>query len=425
MIRRLKPRAMASNLRDLLLIRTLLLALIASAMLFAPRLGALVSADDVWMVWLMLAISTFFAWLRLLPDWPVTAVEFVLHLLIDILAITGILYLTGGPSNPFASFYLVPLCIAAAILPAAYAWSVALCCIAAYSLLFPVHEALPGLNALLLGDNLPQVHVVGMWLNFVLSALIITYFVVHMARAVQTQQQQLADRREDDLRDEQIMAVATLAAGTAHELGTPLATMTVLLDEMRDEHPGNGRLATDIDTLANQVRQCRKILTSLVSTADQGVARRKQRVRVDHFITDLVERWRIVRPDVTARVVIDGRGDPPSISVDTTVEQALVNVLNNAADASPDNVEIDLDWNPKRIVFDVADRGSGIPMAIAEELGRPFITTKGSGLGLGLFLSHATINRLGGEVALFNREDGRGARTRITLPINHGSSDDE
>lgn len=422
MIRRLIPRAMASNLRDLLRIRTLLLVLIAAAMLFAPRLDVLVPSNDIWMIWLMLAISTFFAWLRLLPGWPVTSAEFVMHLVIDILAITGILYLTGGPSNPFASFYLVPLCIAAAILPTLYAWVVTVCCIAAYSLLFFVHGELPGLNAMLLGDELPRVHVIGMWCNFVLSALIITYFVVHMARAVREQQQLLADHREDNLRDEQIMAVATLAAGTAHELGTPLATMTVLLDELRDEQAGDGQLTGDLDTLAAQVRQCRKILANLVSTADESVARRKRQVRIDRFVADVVERWRIVRPDVTARVVIDGRGDPPSIGVDTTVEQALVNVFNNAADASPDDVAIELDWNPKRIVIDVSDRGSGIPMAIAEELGRPFITSKGSGLGLGLFLSHATINRLGGEVALFNREDGRGARTRITLPINREGS---
>ena len=103
------------------------------------------------------------------------------------------------------------------------------------------------------------------------------------------------------------------------------------------------------------------------------------------------------------------------IAVDTTLDQALTNLLNNAADARPDDIAIQLDWTADQVVIDIRDHGPGIPMSIADQLGDTFVSTKSKGLGIGLFLTHATINRFGGGVSLYNHPEG-GTLTEVSLP---------
>lgn len=147
-----------------------------------------------------------------------------------------LLYYSGGSTNPFVSYYLVPLTIAAATLPWIYSMVLSGLALTGYTLLLiwyhPLHLQAVQHEAMLI-----NLHLFGMWLNFALSAAFITFFVVKMSEALRWQAHMQAERREESMRDQQLLAVATQAAGAAHELGTPLATMSVLLNELRQERP--------------------------------------------------------------------------------------------------------------------------------------------------------------------------------------------
>src|SRR3990167_1629425 len=206
-----------------------------------------------------------------------------------------------------------------------------------------------------------------------------------------------AERREEGMRDQQLLAVATQAAGAAHELGTPLATMSVLIKELRQEHQ-NPLLQEDLAVLQEQVQLCKQSLQQLVraAEADRRQAVHEQTAR--EWLESVLRRWHLMRPEASYRFQVLGLGTSPRLMPPTDLTQALLNLLNNAADACPDNLDITLNWDAQWTRLSIRDHGAGVPLAIAEQLGRPFFTTKGKGFGLGLFLSQASVTRAGGTL---------------------------
>lgn len=371
----------------------------------------------------ILLIFIVFNWLsalRLRREVPVTDIEFFIQLLLDVLCLSALFYFSGGANNPFISYFLVPICISAATLSWSYTWVITSLCIASYTLLLFFHIALPVLSPAHHHGNHQDInlHILGMWLNFFISAALITYFVVKMAQDLRRQDDLLNQKREDDLRDEQLMAVATLAAGTAHELGTPLSTMKVLLAELRDEYSDEPQLYDDLKVLSDQVQQCSVTLKNLVGKAEYGKDGQFAAQSLRKFCEDILERWLVMRPDVIANMDINQDSPDVVCYLHPTIAQSIINLLNNAADANPENIIIRIDWDRAAMRWRIEDNGQGIPMEIASQLGKPFVTTKGKGLGLGLFLTHATINRYGGEVYLYNRSP-KGTLTELHLPLQH------
>jgi two-component system, sensor histidine kinase RegB len=264
-----------------------------------------------------------------------------------------------------------------------------------------------------------SLHLFGMWLNFALSAAFITFFVVKMAGALRSQDRLQAERREEGMRDQQLLAVATQAAGAAHELGTPLSTMSVLIKELRQEHP-DPMLQEDLAVLQEQVQLCKESLQQLVRAAEADRRQAVQEQTASEWLESVLRRWHLMRPEASYRFQIIGVGATPRLMPPTDLTQSLLNLLNNAADACPDKLDIQLNWDAQWITYSIRDRGVGVPLAIAEQLGRPFFTTKGKGFGLGLFLSQASVTRAGGSVKLYNHEEG-GTLTELRLPRVIGS----
>lgn len=353
-------------------------------------------------------------WWRLGRPRAVTDTEYLLHLLTDIAGLTLLFYYTGGSTNPFISYYLVPVTIAAATLPWLYAWIIASAAMAGYTFLMLFYEPVPQLSHGVLVGSI-SLHVLGMWLNFGLSAGLVTFFIYKMAHALRRRDQMLSHTRESALRNEQVLAVATQAAGTAHELGTPLSTMAVLLKEMHQDAPKGSVLREDIELLRSQVDTCKSRLQHLVASADRRRLGEPEIKAAVGWLQEVVQRWLVLRPDVSHRLEIADHRSVPYLAVDATLDQAMMNLLNNAADASPENIVIQLDWNAEQVIIDIRDHGPGVAMSIADQLGDTFISTKTKGMGIGLFLTHATINRFGGGVSLYNHEEG-GALTEVKLP---------
>lgn len=339
-----------------------------------------------------------------------------LQLLIDVGALSALLYLSGGSTNPFVSLYLLPLVIAATTLPGSYAWAMAGVTITCYALLFFFNVPL-GVHT---GHDGPafRLHLVGMWLNFVLSAGVIAFFVARMAQAIRLRDAELTRHRELALRNERIVALGTLAAGAAHELGTPLSTMAVILGEMRREYVDDPALAGDVATLASQVDACKLTITRMVAAAGQARAEGGGAQRVDEFLQETLDRWRLMRPAVSLTERLTGPAPAPRIVNEQTLRQAIVNLLNNAADASPENVELDCSWDRDCLRLEIHDRGPGLSREAEHRAGSGFFSTKpaGEGNGIGLLLARATLERLGGQLVLRARSGG-GVSTLLDLPL--------
>ncbi|MFA7317408.1 MAG: ATP-binding protein [Sulfuricella sp.] len=409
------PAPSSSNLRRILVLRSFMIGGLLLAGVLAVRVLELpLPLPPLFAVIALLTLVNLFSLWRLRQHWPVADAEFFAQLLVDVLAITVLLYYAGGSTNPLVSFYLVPLVIAAIKLPGMYTWSMAVLTAACYTLLMFNYYPLMPRN----GDfnTAVYLHLTGMWLTFVLSAFLIAFFVVRMANAVKERDRALAAAREETLRNERIVALGTLAAGAAHELGTPLATMAVVTTELQQDYAAEPALVEDLRLLRQQVDNCKHILSNMLAAAGQGRAEDAAAQPLNHYFDDLLEKWQLVRPGVAMEAEWQGALPAPRIIADQTLTQALINLLNNAADASPHSVEILGHWQDNELRMEIRDRGPGLAPEVQQRAGQPFFTTKGHGFGIGLFLANATIERFGGKVLLTNREGG-GALTRISLPL--------
>jgi two-component system sensor histidine kinase RegB len=411
--------AVRQNLYILSLIRTIAILGQLLALLFFSLVQPIgLPVTEIALVLSIYASLTAAIWLRSARVVPIGDREFLLHLLTDILFFSILLFFSGGASNPFVSYLLIPISIAAITLPRRSSIAVALLALLNYSLLLkyyvPISAIAPGHHQM--GNN--NLHVLGMWANFSISAAIVIYFISRMAATLKQQQQEIAMRRDAQLRDEQLLAVGTLAAGTAHELGTPLNTMKLIIDEMlleRDQNP-------DIALLSQQIEQCKITLKQLLTTAEEFQHKEQEPQLVERYLHQLLERWQLMRPSLktTIRVI-----DSPAVSAifHPTIAQSILNLLNNAADAS-ETVDISLSWSEQSATINIRDHGAGLDPAKLATIGQPFVSDKTDGLGLGLFLSQATLTRFGGTVRLQNIAaqatvggTENGTLTTITLPL--------
>jgi two-component system sensor histidine kinase RegB len=409
------------DLRRLLLLR-LLVILGPCVMLLWLRFGLNPPYSLLpWSIGLCLGLMALaFAALRLRSRLmtPVTVWELFAYLQLDVVALALLLFFSGGASNPFVSLLLLPLIITAALLPAGCAWMMAGVTVAVYTALMFYHLPLPGM----LSGHGPgfQAHLWGMWLVFVISALLIAGFVARLAAALRTRDHQLAQLREQALRDEQILNLGMFAAGAAHELGTPLSTIAVLAKELEHTHGGDVALCSDLRTLRAQVDVCKATLGELLRSADLA-ADRGTAQPLDELLERTRSRWQLIRPRVPLRVNCAGPLPQPAVVAPQTVSQTLLNLLNNAADACPRGVDLDGRWDAGRVVIEIHDRGPGLLPEVAHRAGDAFFSTKDGGTGIGLLLANATLERLGGQVSLW-RDPRGGTCTRINLPAQIGTT---
>jgi two-component system, sensor histidine kinase RegB len=405
------------NLQRLVLLRYVTVAIVAVAVAVANRLFGMqwdASAVALGLGFLVLVnLGTRF---RLRRGAPVSNQEFFGHLLLDVLVLTLLLKWSGGSENPLVSLYLLPLVIAAAVLPGSYAWIMAGLTVACYTGLMWLreeyavqhhHEA-----------NAFDFHLTGMWLTFALSAALIAFFVGRMGHSLRERDRSLAAAREESLRNERIVAIGTMAAGAAHELGTPLATMKLLADDLAESLAQDAGAHEDVEEIRRQIANCKRIITDLLASAGHTRGEGGSPQRADRFLHELVSKWQMMRPAVNFDYHWHESGPAPAILAEQTLGQAVINLLNNAADASPEHIEVEGRCLGEEMVIEIRDQGPGLTREVLERAGEPFFTTKGpgKGTGLGLFLANATIERFGGTVRLFNRED-RGACTEVRIPL--------
>lgn len=364
---------------------------------------------------LVMVVINLLVFFRLRSDWPVSENEFFANLLLDVFFLTLILYFTGGSTNPVVSYYLIPLIISAALLRPAHTWFIAFLSVACYTVLLFYYQPLD-LFTMSGHGAMTNAHFWGMWVNFVFSALLISWFVVRMAGTLKEQSRSIARNRESGLRNEQIISVASIAAGTAHEMRTPLATMAVTVDDIAYEHP---ELKDEMAVLEQQIERCDAVLRELVSTTTED-----SRMVVTEFgilLANLQEKWSLARPEIKLQLQVPGKVSELQIRYDQSLQHALMSLLNNAADASPEFVSLQAEASNGSILIIIEDHGPGIPAEIADSLGKTYISRKQGGLGLGVLLSQASIERLGGEVSMLGMA-GQGTRLEIRFPAHQAAN---
>jgi two-component system sensor histidine kinase RegB len=383
-----------------------------------------------------LALLNLFTWLRLRNQKPVSNIELFTQLCADVLALSVLLYFAGGSTNPFISLFLLPLVIAAATLPHSYTWAMTGITTGCYTLLMKfyiplskvtinLNQATPAempemdmqgmdMSNLMLPGDAFNMHIIGMWLGFVISAVVVAYFVVKMAHVVRERDETLAKAREETLRNERIVALGIQAAGAAHEMGTPLSTLAVVIGELKRDQAVLPEWRDNLGILDDQVRACKRILDKLLANAQDTENQAPQ--PLEQFLAATLDEWQLIRPTVDCQYQASGDQPTPQINIDPSLRAALLNLLNNAADASPKKIDIQAYWDADHLTLKINDYGKGLTPESAVRAGSAFFTTKEQGRGLGLMLANATVERMGGKVRLFNRESG-GATTEVTLPL--------
>jgi two-component system sensor histidine kinase RegB len=345
--------------------------------------------------------------------------EVLLQLLGDLVALTVLFYYTGGYSNPLVWMYLLPLTVAAVALKREYAWLLAAVAIACYSLLVFYYVPLSHLHMHDIAGKTLDIHLVGMWIGFVVSAGIIAFFVTRIGQSLREYDQLMASIREKSLESERVLSLGTLAASAAHELGTPLSTMAVISKELAQDLANQPEQLLQLEILRKQIGRCKEIISSITRDAGQSRADAGEGLALLEFLHALVERWRDTRPATELIVSLCENSSNPLIFTDKTLTQALQNLLDNAADASPVRIMFNADWDDNNLQINIRDFGSGLSDDVKKQLGKPFFTSKSEqGMGLGVYLTQITLARFGGQLSLNNHIDG-GVIAAIKLPLKN------
>jgi two-component system sensor histidine kinase RegB len=352
---------------------------------------------------LLTLLNAFTAW-RLTQRAPVHSPEIFMHLLADLAGLTVLLLYSGGWANPFVSLLLLPVVMAALLLPARMAWVAGGLAVLAYTLVAYINVPL-----VLPPEKAFYLHISGMWFNFAASVVVVVFMVLKLRTRLADRERELAAFREDNLRNEQVVAVALTAAGAAHELGTPLNTLAVLNESLLANADDKSR--DDLELMRTQIERCRTLLHDLSRSAQAAA---NEPIAADNYLSRLAEEWRLLRPAVEVEAAWTAQRSNPLIQPPSSLDQSLINLLNNAADAAPGPVQIKGKLENDGLQIDILDSGPG-PASVLRAMAEPGRSSKG-GLGLGLFLSNASIENLGGHVTLSERENG-GTCVSVWLPL--------
>lgn len=331
------------------------------------------------------------------------------HLAFDIAELTWAIAWSGGPMNPFVSLFLVPIALATLALPIRHIAVVAALATLGYALAATLGPALPHIHGL---SGTFDLHLWGMAVNFGVSALVFVAVLTQLAAARDAREREIARLREQAARAEGILGLATHAAAMAHALNTPLGTLTLMLDDLAEDSADRPPLHADIQRARAVVAVCRDQVRKLVHEAHPDNHAREP---LAAYVDSVIARWELLRPSM--RLARDIQLPDLSIRADPALAHLLQALLDNAADASAEKSRTDLALHLRvadhALIGAIFDHG-GSALEL-RPLGTLFASSKSDGLGMGLALSHATVERYGGELSLQAGDDG--AITRFRLPL--------
>lgn len=356
---------------------------------------------------------------RVVHEWQIA-----LLMMLDVAILTGLLFLTGGPHNPFGLLYVVQIALATVLLHARWPWILTGLSFIGFGILLVEYRELA-----IPEDN----RAVGTWVALGVASAFVVHFLLRITSSLAEREAELTQARGLAARQERLASLATMAAGAAHELSTPLGTVALAAKELERAlvKIDNPDLASDARLIREQVGRCRAILEQMqqgAGTVGESVAPCTVAELLDETMVGIRPSPTVHR-DVPAELAGAELRLPPR-----AVSQALRSLVTNAQDASPpgatvvvsvreDGAPVDLTASMRGVepglAIAIRDRGPGIPADVMARIGEPFFTTKapGRGMGLGLFLARAVIEGVGGVLEIHSKP-GQGTEVLVRLPTD-------
>lgn len=336
-----------------------------------------------------------------------------IQLVFDLVCWGSYIYLSGGATNPLISVFLPLVAIGAMVLSKAQAWFLGGAAILAYTFLWRYYQPVAIADA----QMATRLHLLGMWLVFVVSAIVVVWFILQMTQAVRERDTALAKAREQAIRDDWLISMGGLAAGAAHELSTPLGTLNILIDDWLADASLLPSQRSDFQLMRRQVETCKRALTQLTQRAGSPREAGLKPVAVAAELTSMAGAWQALNPTASMLIDISPTLEDQALSIDIAVERALTNLLDNALKAGAAQIVLSAAMEEQRLTILIEDDGPGIPETALQSFasGRPI--TSACGMGIGLLLSRTAIERQGGTLAL-QRLPNRGTRAYLFLPLN-------
>ena len=346
----------------------------------------------------------------------ITNWELTVAMLADVGALAWQLHFTGGLANPFAFLFLLQVVTGAMLLQPGSSWMiVGAASLALFTIAInPVPLDLPPSSR----DPF-RLYLAGSLICFALIAVLLVLLITRIARNLREGDAERAAIRQRAAEEDHIVRMGLLATGAAHELGTPLSSLSVILGDWQHmpRIAGDRDLAQDVADMQAEVARCKTIVSGILASAGEARGIASEFTTVRHFLDDLVADWRDSRLTGTLEYA-DRFGPDLAIVSDTALRQVLSNVIDNAAEVSPEWIGITLLRDRDEMVIEVADRGPGFAPEMLAGFGQPYRSSKGKpGGGLGLFLLVNVLRKLGGTAEAENRVP-RGALVRIRLPLD-------
>jgi two-component system sensor histidine kinase RegB len=412
-----------TNRKNLLLLVTLRWLAVAG------QIGAIAFAG-VWLaiplpIWQMASVIAFLTALNLITLYRygsgavITNTELLLDLLLDVAALTVQLYLSGGATNPFVSLFLLQAVLGAVLLQQWSTWTIVAVTSGCFIWLTVSYNEIGFTPDQGHGSSrLFDIHTYGIFVCFLLAAVLLVLFVTRINQNLRDRDMRLAELRQQSAEEKHILRMGLLASGAAHELGTPLATLSVILNDW-ERMPllrADEEIAGELAEMHAQLDRCKAIVSGILISSGEERGESSQRASIFSFIERVVDEWEDSRGP--AKLAYTNRLDRDfMIASDLLLKQILFNVLDNALEASPAWVGIDFTLNHDFLVITVRDSGPGFSSEMLAEFGKPYRSTKQKpGSGLGLFLVVNVLRKLGGRATAENVPSG-GAIVELTLPI--------
>lgn len=382
----------------------------------------------LWTIAPLICVLATNVWLRRVGSRSVLAPQVILGFvfMVDTLCLTVVLGLTGGPMNPFSLLYLVQITLAAVVLQKQWVWGLGVLASVCFGLLFVLHVSLKG-SHLHSGEPGLSSHLAGMWIAFVIAAALISFFTSRVSNALRLREQEVLALQEHVARQERLASLVTLAAGAAHELGTPLGTIAVVARELElyaATLEDGGAVRDDAKLIRSEVERCEHILQRMSADGAEPVGESPRAIQTGELLRQTLQEI----PDPRrSQISVDADGAPADLflPVRATV-QSLAALLGNALDAGTDEAQVILRAQSRgsEVVFSVCDPGCGMSDETLRRIAEPFFTTKepGKGMGLGTFLVRTFAQRLGGELS-YQSAPGNGTTATLTLPVHFSKQD--
>jgi len=342
----------------------------------------------------------------------------------DVLQLSVLLYITGGLDNPFCILLLVPLIVSATTQEWRPTLALGVLVVLVSSLLAVYHAPIPWHPGDVL--NIPLVYSAGAWVALIFASAFIGVFTFRVAEDARRLAKALNATEMVLAREQHLSALDGLAAAAAHELGTPLATIALVVKELELDLAEDDPFRDDVLLLKSQVQRCRDIMAKLTSLSHEG-DHPLARQRLTHLLGEVVEPFRGFPTEIVVAPP-QGTGAEPVGRRNPAILHGLANFVENAVDFAGERVTLGSAWNNDRVIVTISDDGPGFAPGIIDRIGEPYVTTRArtdddradheaGGLGLGVFIAKTLLERTGATVALANRDPpDTGAVIRVSWP---------